>query len=93
MDRDYTRVEEGYPANGHSHTTTGEFFHSESEKLISLRLKGLSIIDDRWSLDVGSDTENIVIALCLQCHNRLHHCEDGEKYNQNLNKEIKIEKG
>jgi 5-methylcytosine-specific restriction endonuclease McrA len=32
----------------------------------------------------GSDTPETVIALCPNCHYRVHHGEDGKKYNQNL---------
>ena len=39
--------------------------------------------------DDGSDTVDIVIAQCLHYHNRLHHGEDGEKYNQKLLEEFR----
>jgi len=32
----------------------------------------------------GSDTPDTVIALCPNCHYRVHHGEDGEEYNQEL---------
>ncbi|NHX41401.1 HNH endonuclease [Haloarcula sp. R1-2] len=34
--------------------------------------------------DGGSDTPDTVIALCPNCHYRVHHGEDGEEYNQEL---------
>ncbi|MFC6770744.1 HNH endonuclease [Halorubrum pallidum] len=34
--------------------------------------------------DGGSDTVDTVIALCPNCHYRVHHGGDGEKYNQKL---------
>jgi len=44
--------------------------------------------------DGGSDTVNILIALCLYCHNGLHRNKDGEKYNQKLLEEFqRLENG
>lgn len=37
----------------------------------------------------GSDTIDTVIALCPNCHYRVHHGEDGEKYNHKLLQIIK----
>lgn len=34
--------------------------------------------------DGGSDTPDNVIALCPNCHYRVHHGEDGDEYNQEL---------
>ena len=34
--------------------------------------------------DGGSDTPDTVIALCPNCHFRVHHGEDGEEYNEKL---------
>jgi len=34
--------------------------------------------------DGGSDTPDTVIALCPNCHYRVHHGEDGDEYNQEL---------
>ena len=34
--------------------------------------------------DGGPDTPDTVIALCPNCHYRVHHGEDGETYNQEL---------
>jgi len=34
--------------------------------------------------DGGSDTPDTVIALCPNCHYRVHHGEDGEEYNNEL---------
>lgn len=34
--------------------------------------------------DGGSDTPDTVIALCPNCHYRVHHGKDGEEYNQQL---------
>lgn len=34
--------------------------------------------------DGGSDTPDTVIALCPNCHYRVHHGEDGKEYNQRL---------
>lgn len=34
--------------------------------------------------DGGSDTPDTVIALCPNCHYRVHHGKDGEEYNQKL---------
>lgn len=39
--------------------------------------------------DGGSDTPDTVIALCPNCHYRVHHGEDGDKYNQNLLEKVK----
>ncbi|AUX09244.1 hypothetical protein AArcSl_1615 [Halalkaliarchaeum desulfuricum] len=36
----------------------------------------------------GADTPNNVIALCPNCHYRVHHGENGEKYNQKLEKKL-----
>lgn len=41
--------------------------------------------------DSGSDTPDTVIALCPNCHYRVHHGKDGEEYNQEL-REIVQEK-
>jgi|GEM_PF-2178133 len=37
----------------------------------------------------GSDTPDTVIALCPNCHYRVHHGEDGEEYNQYLQEKVK----
>lgn len=34
--------------------------------------------------DGGSDTVDTVVALCPNCHYRVHHGEDGDEYNQKL---------
>jgi 5-methylcytosine-specific restriction endonuclease McrA len=34
--------------------------------------------------DGGSDTVDTVVALCPNCHYRVHHGEDGDEYNQEL---------
>ena len=34
--------------------------------------------------DGGSDTPDTVAAICPNCHYRVHHGEDGDKYNQDL---------
>lgn len=34
--------------------------------------------------DGGADTPDTVIALCPNCHYRIHHGEDGDEYNQQL---------
>lgn len=34
--------------------------------------------------DGGSDTPDTVVALCPNCHYRVHHGEDGDEYNQEL---------
>jgi DNA-directed RNA polymerase subunit M/transcription elongation factor TFIIS len=34
--------------------------------------------------DGGSDTPDTVVALCPNCHYRIHHGEDGDEYNQEL---------
>lgn len=42
--------------------------------------------------DGGSDTPETVIALCPNCHYRVHHGKDGKEYNQELLKKVqKIE--
>jgi ribonuclease Z len=38
--------------------------------------------------DGGSDTPDTVIALCPNCHFRVHHGEDGEEYNRKLHKKL-----
>jgi len=38
--------------------------------------------------DGGSDTPDTVIALCPNCHYRVHHGGDGEKYNQELSDKL-----
>lgn len=38
--------------------------------------------------DGGSDTPDTVIALCPNCHFRVHHGEDGEEYNRKLYKKL-----
>lgn len=44
--------------------------------------------------DGGSDTPDTVIALCPNCHYRVHHGEDGEEYNQQLLEKVQnLEKG
>lgn len=41
----------------------------------------------------GSDTPNTVIALCPNCHYRVHHGEEGSEYNKELKQKLKsIEK-
>lgn len=37
----------------------------------------------------GSDTPENVIALCPNCHYRVHHGEDGESYNEELTSKLK----
>ena len=37
----------------------------------------------------GSDTPDTVIALCPNCHYRVHHGEDGDEYNQTLIDKLK----
>jgi len=37
----------------------------------------------------GSDTPDTVIALCPNCHYQVHHGEDGEEYNRELEKKLK----
>jgi predicted HNH restriction endonuclease len=39
--------------------------------------------------DGGSDTPETVIALCPNCHYRVHHGEDGELYNEELITQLK----
>lgn len=34
--------------------------------------------------DDGSDTPDTVVALCPNCHCRVHHGADGDEYNQKL---------
>lgn len=34
--------------------------------------------------DGGFDTDDTVVALCPNCHYRVHHGEDGDEYNQKL---------
>lgn len=36
----------------------------------------------------GSDTPDTVIALCPNCHHRVHHGEDGEEYNRELKRKL-----
>lgn len=36
----------------------------------------------------GSDTPETVIALCPNCHYRVHHGEDGEEYNEELKRKL-----
>jgi len=38
--------------------------------------------------DGGSDTLDTVIALCPNCHYRVHHGEDGDEYNQKLEEKL-----
>lgn len=38
--------------------------------------------------DGGADTPETVIALCPNCHYRVHHGEDGDAYNQDLIEEL-----
>jgi predicted HNH restriction endonuclease len=37
----------------------------------------------------GTDSPDTVVALCPNCHYRVHHGEDGEKYNQELLEKVK----
>jgi len=39
--------------------------------------------------DGGSDTPHTVIGLCPNCHYRIHHGQDGDKYNQKLLRKVK----
>lgn len=38
----------------------------------------------------GSDSPETVIALCPNCHYRVHHGEDGEEYNQELLEKVQL---
>jgi hypothetical protein len=41
----------------------------------------------------GHDTPDTVIALCPNCHYRVHHGEDGDEYNQNLKQKLETIEG
>jgi predicted HNH restriction endonuclease len=38
--------------------------------------------------DGGSDTPDTVVALCPNCHYRVHHGEDGDEYNRELERKL-----